>query len=97
MRIFVIDGMGMKEQRMKAARNINVQCKKSRSILSSAVFEKGAVNITDIEDHGRYYGGPRFMPIVAFKYMQTSCQAAGKDAARCDGLAPQSYVAALKV
>lgn len=67
MRIIVIDGMGMKARRIKAAWHIFAQCKKAGSIRSRAVFKKDTVEITDIEDHGRYYGVLLFVPSVASK------------------------------
>lgn len=64
-RLFVIDGVEMKTQRLKAAQHIFHLCKKGKSIPPDATFNASMVDMSDIDDTGRYYGGMLFVSSVA--------------------------------
>ncbi|PXF39881.1 hypothetical protein BWQ96_10412 [Gracilariopsis chorda] len=96
-RIFMMDGMEMKEQRYKAAVRIFMQCKKSKKNAEDAIFDKDNIDVSDISDAGRYYGGILFVPSVASRYCLSGRSTAGADAAHCDGVGPQLYGSTLEV
>lgn len=50
-------GIEMKNVRIKSAKHIFEQCKKSKSIPKEALFDQNVVDLSDIEDISRYYGG----------------------------------------
>lgn len=96
-RIFIIDGVEMKAQRVKAAQHIFKQCKKGKSIPADAVFSEDALDMSDISDTGKYYGGLLFVPSVANRYVELGRKTAAADAAHCDGVGPQSYGTSFEV
>ena len=64
---------------------------KSQKIPSDAVFDTSVVEMSDIEDGKRYYGGMIFVPSVAERYVACGRKTTAADAAHCDGIGPQSY------
>ena len=89
--VIIINGLEMKQQRLKAAKHIFAQCKKAKSIPDDEVFNEDVVDYSDIDDNGRYYGGFVFVPSVASHICATGRMTASADAAHCDGIGPQSY------
>ncbi|PXF41162.1 hypothetical protein BWQ96_09129 [Gracilariopsis chorda] len=53
-RIYIINGVQMNEQRVKAAQHIFKQCKKAKKLPSDATFDRDVIDMTDISDDGRY-------------------------------------------
>ena len=89
--IVIIGGKEMKEKRLKAAKHIFGQCKKAKSIPANEIFNEDAVDYSDIDDNGRYYGGFIFTPSVAQRICATGRRTASADAAHCDGIGLQFY------
>lgn len=89
--LIVMTGVQMKATRLKAAKYIFDQKKKILAIPKEATFNEEAVDMSDIEDCGRYYGGFWFIPTVATQYCQYGRKTASADAAHCEGIGPQSY------
>lgn len=90
-RIFIIYGLQMKQQRIKSEKYIFDQCKKSNNIPTDAAFDKDVIDMSDITDNGRYYGGLLFVPRVAAQYCELGRMTTAADAAHCDVVGPQSY------
>lgn len=67
------------------------QCKGAKTILDEELFDADVVNYSDIEEHGRYYGGFVFIPPVASHICATRRTTREADAAHCDGVGPKSY------
>ena len=81
----------MKEQRLNAARHICGQCKNAKTIPDDESFNADVVDCSDVDEHGRYYGGFVFVPSVASHICATSRTTCARDAAHCDGVGSQSY------
>ena len=81
----------MKEQRVKVAENIFTQSDKSKKIPDDALFDEDVIDMSDISDNQRYYGGILFLPSVAASYCLCGRKRAAADAAYCYGIGPQSY------
>ncbi|PXF42487.1 hypothetical protein BWQ96_07796 [Gracilariopsis chorda] len=80
----------MREQRVKAAQHLFKQYKKAKKLPSDATFDRDVVDMTDISDDGRYYGGLLFVPSIAAAYCQYGRRTAAADAAHFDNVGPQS-------
>ncbi|CAN8065712.1 unnamed protein product [Agarophyton chilense] len=90
-KMFIISGVEMKRQRLKAADFIFKQCQKTKKIDKDSVFDRDVVEISDIKDTDRYHGGFLFVPSVAEQYCKKGRRTTAADAAQCDGVGPQSY------
>lgn len=90
-KVYIFNGLEMKEQRLKAARHIFSRCKKEKSIPEEEVFNADVVDCSDINEQDRYYGGFIFVPSIAAHICETGRKTCAADAAHCDGVGPQSY------
>ena len=96
-RIFIVDGSEMKQQRIRSAKHIFHQCKKAKNMPEDAKFNEEVIDMSDIAEDGRSYGGLLFVRSVAARYCALGCKTAAADVAHCDGLGPQSYGTILEV
>ncbi|CAN8075950.1 unnamed protein product [Agarophyton chilense] len=90
-KVFIISRIEMKRQRLKAAEYIFKQFQKTKKIDKDAVFDRDVVEISDIKDNERYYGGFLFVPSVAERYCKKGRRTTAADAAHRDGVGPLSY------
>ena len=96
-RIFIVDGSEMKQQRIRSAKHIFQQCKNAKNIQEDAKFNEEVIDMSDIAEDGRYYGGLLFVPSVAARYYSLGRKTAAADAAHCHVVRPQSYGTTLEV
>lgn len=76
---------------MKAARLIFQQFKKGNSLPSNAILHAIMVNMSDIEDSGRYCGGTLFVSSITDRFLQLGKRTGAANATHRDGVRPQSY------
>ena len=93
--VFILSGTEMKAQRIKAARFIYKQQEKlSYSEKQGSIhagFNVQDVDVSDIPDYGKYYGGFLFVPMVAEAFCRRGRMTCAADAAHCEGLGRRSY------
>lgn len=89
--LVIVSGIEMKLIRIKAAKHIFEQCKKSGTLPKDAKFVDSVVDLSDIEDNNRYYGGFIFIPSIASHFCIHGRMTSSADAAHCEGKGPQSY------
>lgn len=96
-RVFIIDGVIMKAKRVKAEKHIFEQCKEGNTISFDASFNQDVVDISNIDESGRYYGVLLFVSHFLQYYLQKGPSPAAADATHCDGVGPQSYEPSFEV
>lgn len=90
-RIFVIDGVKMKDQILREARHIYEQCKKDKSYPADSTSNAEIENMSNIETIGRCYGGMQFISSVSSRYSKIGMRTPAAHAAHCDGVGSQPY------
>lgn len=89
--VTVISGKQLKEARLKAAQLILNQSKKAGFLPRDERFHPNTVDLFDIPDIGRYYGGFLFIPNVADHLVRTARKTISADAEHYQRIGPQSY------
>ena len=91
MDLFTLDALQMRMVRTKSAKFIHMQQVKSGKLPKDAVFNDAQVDLADIVDGDRYYGGFTYCSSLAAHYAARCTLIAYADAAHMEGKGQFSY------
>ena len=89
--IFTCQAFEMRVIRVKAARFIFNQLRKSGHLPQDAQFDARVVDTSDVANRKVYYSGFVFVPSIASDFCESGRMTTSADAAHCQGCGPQSY------
>lgn len=87
----IIGRMEMKAIRMKSAGHILAQWKMACTVGKDVVFRNTVVDLSDIDDDGKYFRSLFFIPSISAYFFRTARMTTTADAFQCEGIGPQSY------